>query len=407
MKFLLIFLFAISVRGADIVADSFSWVDVSNAIDSASSGDTVIVPEGIVHWVGGIEVHKPITIRSANATERTHIFFESFAFKTQSTNATIKLSGFVFTPTNGQSSAAVYVAGIGTNCFWLSSCRWSNTLNWCVFVASALNGINGVGPYGLIDDSEFTYTGACFGSIFVYANEGSLSWQTPEHWGTISNVVIERSQFIAASLNASAPAADSHLGGRGIFRHNTLSNITVGSHGPEGASSSGTNSTREWEYYKNDFYFSTAALPQVSNPRGGTGWVYSNTVTSVGTVEYGSIYNLGVYCGAAGVCDANGCINCASSTNYPAAYPISQQIGRGFNGVAETNTPWRFWENTFPASATGPIACAPGSAFGVDGREWTNQPPSDFRQLAFPHPLVGSTPNVPRPPVVNLRRVTL
>ena len=59
---------SLTVRGADIVASSVSFIDVSNAVFTASDGDTVLIPNGSATWTNSITTTKQIIIRAQNYT---------------------------------------------------------------------------------------------------------------------------------------------------------------------------------------------------------------------------------------------------------------------------------------------------------------------------------------------------
>lgn len=283
-----------TASGATIAAASPSWADVSNAVRSAASGDTVSVPAGTAAWTGTLVVTNAIAIVGAGIGEtiiqETNSFSIALINWTTPTNSSCRLSGFTFqglTNMNQGVDASIIFSGwshsvvVSDNYFHALQTPFNLQFNGWVYGVVARCRFNLAGDGGGMQIRHDEYGGHSY---------GDGSWAAASTIGTISNLVVEDCWF----ANYDSPSAGAHgvadcyAGGRFVLRNNLFTNCVVGTHGTE--SSGRYRSVRHIEVYRNAFYWETNAynpnpfIPTAVYIRGGTGVVWSNTV--IGGIQY-------------------------------------------------------------------------------------------------------------------------
>jgi hypothetical protein len=288
--------------GPTIYAASCNVGAVQAAIDQASDGYTVVIPNGACSWSSGIATSKQITLtgasaptRSAKATDGVTItntnpdtscngspcpesatllsFTIGSAFHT--TIANIR-----FLPGIGKGA---YVAIKGTGLAPLMHDMYFNLPDWQLFQAVQWT----VGRGGVIWNSTFDSTenlgGACgtqvgSGSGCFVAKFFDVPWDAAPTLGALdadgaTNLYVEDSIF------SNIGAIDLDENSRVVLRHNTVIGSGVVIHGP----SSG-NGGRHWEVYDNAFLYPNPNrnLSRYFWARGGTGVITGNSVEAIG-----------------------------------------------------------------------------------------------------------------------------
>lgn len=285
-----LWLLGVSAEAATVNAATTSSTDVQSAINSASSGDTVVVPSGSSTWSTGVTVTgKALTIQGAgigstNITDNTSS--GAWTITCTSTNF-VRLTGFTVTASSTHTSNGLYnfQGGAGTTAsvaFRLDHCR--------VLIGSAITrGVITETIYGLIDHCTFDNT-AGSGSVQLLSiwgsqdgsDNGFTPWKRALTFGTENAVYIEDCAFTAANQDESIQ--DAYGGARYVFRYNTVNNGEVG--GGHGTDSGERRSTHSFEIYNNTYINNSATRIRGGTVRGGTGVFYNNTYGGTGGAWY-------------------------------------------------------------------------------------------------------------------------
>lgn len=202
-----------------------------------------------------------------------------------------------------------------------------------------------------------TYGANSFDTIYP----GDYNWSHALTPGSADCVYIEDSEFIYTSVLDGA--WDSYNGAKICFRYNDVQGTNMGSHGLD--SSAGRSAILQ-EVYNNTWTNSGSAIYSWAASRGGTGFVFNNTVSSSGgsyTVyadlrEYreDNAFSWGSTCAGSGLIDQN--------TAGQSGYACRDQIGRGPETApasdwpintstptySEALIPMYFWGNSFKGS---------------------------------------------------------
>jgi hypothetical protein len=269
---------------AIINATGVTRTEVSNAITSASDGDTVVVPAGSANWATPITITKFITLQGAGIgqTVITNTAADNFTYvlifnpTTPATNGILRLTGFTI---DGSNSSGVNVINSNVSVkltkLRIDHCRFVN----CKQYATKTNGE----VRGVIDHNEFenNYIGTQ-----IIGNEGN-SWSNfPLNEASADSLYIENNTYTYSTASAGDGfATESGQGGRYVFRYNTLTQTTNPSaftelHDVHGNQSDYPNERGSlgFECYNNTYTLLTANHRWV-NFRGGTGKIFNNTVT--------------------------------------------------------------------------------------------------------------------------------
>lgn len=210
-----------AAQGATITAASVAFDDVSEAIDSASYNDTVLIPAGSATWSNKLKITKAIKLAGAGkestviTSDLDYIFLYQPDFTTISKNylfecSQMKLDGVGGTPTDG---IIIDTARADICRIKIHDMEFAN-------LHRALDAGNplaiGANIYGVVYNCEFTG-----GSNLIYAlgNQRS-SWDNlPKDYGTDANLYFE-DNIIRPTLNNSGFIGGGH-GGRYVVRYNT------------------------------------------------------------------------------------------------------------------------------------------------------------------------------------------
>jgi hypothetical protein len=376
LPLVVIFLFcSLPAFGTTITAASCSQTDVQNAVNSAVSGDTVIVRGACsVSWGSAVTISpsQGITIQaSGSVTLNGFGFLDSYV----GPGSFVRITGFTFTsPGDGNGTPQAIILGndAASATPRIDHNTFTNTAQ-SIFI-----GIYGLGS-ALIDHNTFTGGGASE-EIHVYgtgSNTDASGWTDSVTPGGPTMVFIEDNTFGNFSTNTICSGLESYYGARTVIRHNTFNYCQIDQHGTAGAIGA-----RWWEAYDNVFN-----TPNGQNNcclitmRAGSGVIWGNTAnganTGGGTIE---VYE--------------------EDSGYPALY----QVGRGIN---QELSPAYIWGN-------GSIPVFSGTSNVVEGRDYvitTNQPASlercerstdagtssscstmySYVPYTYPHPLQGGS----------------
>lgn len=351
-------LMAVRAAARTITAASCSPQDVQAAIDAASDGDTVAVPPGTATWRTSRQ-NRPAVVISRRGREKQITLKGAGMGKTIITDATgpkcfqtviksseqgiysdvrekpLRITGFTFRGEGG--NALISLSGY--TCWRIDHCRFENSGRslW-------------VSGFGLVDHCIFDKRDNGQ-SIFVshqgFAGKqhGDGSWSSLLELGTDRAVYIEDCTFRYYAEQPNA-ALDGCNGARVVFRHNTLIDAHIASHGTE---SGGRNrSIRSYEIYANRWHLDRQKQRWTAIfLRGGTGVVFDNRVTGpYGSFALATNYRSSAAYAPWGKCDGS---SRWDGNQEPNGYPAIDQIGRSTDsgpGTPQELDPLREWDNT-------------------------------------------------------------
>jgi hypothetical protein len=253
---------------------------------------------------------------------------------------------------------------------------------------------------GVIDHNQFVKGGGsgCMHASVYPEGTGNAAWGWPSQIGSSDHTVFIEDNYFFNPDSCSAHNAHAVYAQRGgiyVARHNEIHGMNIDSHG-----FCATHGTREFEISNNTWIgVGNINLYAVMHMRGGTGVIYGNTMT--GNITHGYWWEdyraQGNGCGGSETFNVPGYGNVSASSRCPEGYPCAQQIGRGQNNASDR---MYVWANTGNASILNP---AP--SYIQSGRDYVlNQGPKPgYTPYPYPHPLTGSTAQLPPP--ANLRIV--
>jgi len=270
--FTLVFLLSAFVCSAahanTITAASCSQTDVTSAINSASDGDTVVVPGPCsTSWSSlTFPSTKGITLNGGGNVTVT----SSSAVVIQSGSITSsRLTGFIFTgggnlnngDVKGQGNTSSVTLRIDNNSF----------TNGGTVIAIWGN------PPALIDHNTFTVGGAAE-TIHNFGNGAgnTAGWADDIVPGGPNMVFIEDNTVTDTDPTYIAQLVEAYYGARTVIRHNTLNFTGIDEHGNSGTLNG--VSARWWEIYANSFNAQGKAQCCYVRVRGGNGVIFGNTV---------------------------------------------------------------------------------------------------------------------------------
>lgn len=221
--------------------------------------------------------------------------------------------------------------------------------------------------YGLIDNC--TFLGDAENKVWV-RNDG-VGWTGTHTFGTTNTVVIEDCIFGNTSTTFSQ-AIDGDRGCRYIFRFNTLTNSNTEGHG---YTSGAGNESLQVEVYGNQFKLQgtsgNGADWVMHTTRGGTGVIYSNTVSQAQGSTWGDFNFVHKH-----------------RAEQPEAHPAPHQPGQGLVSLNTLGTvPIYYWANTTHES---PVNAVYGDAEGstiINEDFFDGTPKPGYTALEYPHPL--------------------
>jgi hypothetical protein len=410
MTFSFIFLCATSVHGATINAATCEQTAVSDAVNSASDGDTIVVPAGQCTWTTNLTItNKILTIQGAGIDQTTivdglskDLFPNIPQVLTYNTKAggLSRITGFTF---QGGTLADPYNKGMVAISAPPSAASWRFDHNR--FVATMTYGLSVWGPgYGVVDHNVFDLSDWLYGIYSFDDGYGDASWASPSALGTGNAIYIEDNVFRAPSLSV---AHDGWSGSRVVFRNNQLTNTIWANHGTE--SGGRWRGQRSFEVYNNTITHTGPGYSTVVGIRSGVGVVFNNTVTFnpangfIGTSAVAQNFRSATAYAPWGMCDGS---SPWDGNQGASGYPCLDQVGRGQSTLISGDTPspvrWPqqlveptyAWNNTLNGQ-TSPMVT--NSLQIVEGRDFFNNAKPGYTPYAYPHPLVSPTtaPNAP------------
>ena len=335
-------------NGATIKASSSSLSAVQTALNSAASGDIIIIPAGSSTWSGPLKITKTNITLQGNGIGST----------------IITRSGQVFN-TSGESANSLRITGVElhscTNCFEASgsgsprqaikNLRIDNSKFVNAYIVLETQG----GATGVIDHCTFQDS---YGARLYGSNDANARFPLP--LGT-SDAVFFEDNVINVSSNGTPPHfIASNSFSKYVIRHNTF-NYTkslwdiVDAHGYCEVTGRGSAT---WEIYENTFNL-VSPLNRVIHLRGGEGVVFNNKFVNYKPTLAISLTDYS-YCHTP-------CVQSCSG------YPCKDQINHSY-----------FWNNTTGTSVLSPVSDC--NVVQVS-RDYYNSPAANYTPYTYPHPL--------------------
>ena len=405
-------------NAATIYANSCSQQDVQAAINSASDGDTVVIPDGSCTWSTPVTITKSITLQgggsySVNANHEDTgnwpltITFSSLPNYRSGieisgvSGAFIRITGIHFSGSvpGGTSGHGAIMVETSNEADWrVDNCRFTVSENALTSRSSGLGGLM---------DHIYVYSSGCDGDGSVVAMdkrnsyEGQRVFSQPVGFGSSNFVFIEDSTFwhTCTSGSPATSVTDGQAGGKFVFRHTYVRDAMVVWHGTEsGAPERGGYA---FEVYNNEFYWTMPSdrYHAAILHRGGTALIYNNIATNYQAFWKSWVHRATNSFGIFGRADGTQVHDGNWGAPYPPGYPALDQPGRGqAAGVAladvqpQAEAKVYIWNNTLINTAT---VYHNNPSYVVEGRDYEisdndSARPSWYTPFPYPHPLQSS-----------------
>lgn len=234
--------FPFSASAATINAASCSQADVQSAVNSSANGDTVMVPAGNCAWSSGVTLYnaKGVSVIGAgvgltNITVNTTGQVFSIDTIMGVNNNLYRISGFTFT-TSLSGGIPIWFYGYRQTAilgnFRIDHNTFNNFQEGIAILLGETTSKNDF--YGVIDHNTFTGP-VNFRAMELLGPGNTTPWRVSPK-GTLNNLFLEDNVWDFASINATSAGAgciDGWMSGSLVFRHNTIKNCLVTSHGED------------------------------------------------------------------------------------------------------------------------------------------------------------------------------
>ena len=290
--------------GKTIQAAGLTPSAVQAAINSASAGDTIVLPAGIsTGWSTAVNVNKPVTIQGAGIDQTTITNLQSADVNTLTggqafalsvtTTGLLRVTGL--TVNGNENGGGITIDGAEFGYVRIDHCK--------IFHSRT----EGVGAFvyvtGLVDHSTFINNRLQVGH---YPNDPVMndSWQVPLTLGTMKSLVMEDNVFEYQAGETFDPwgskiwsSFENGRGARLTIRHNHWTNNDInaafypildvhGNQEPVSGNMGAHRATRQTEVYENTFTNNVSASyargARLTYLRGGTIIMFDNVYTGPG-----------------------------------------------------------------------------------------------------------------------------
>jgi hypothetical protein len=353
LKLLLAALFLAAQAYAATFTTNGSSSDVQAKINSAATGDTILIPAGSFTWTAGVTITKNVVLKGAGWSGGSGA---PLVGGTQITNSIpanggnmIDCTSSAGTPCLEISNIALLDGGTDTNYQTVQFSGSGTPLLHDCYI-TAVGGVNRAVLWDMNGGVAYLNT--------LYSNDGSAepfgfafetpvidpSWMSPSTMGSLdstgtANTYVEDNTW----NNCTLQSFDCGDNARVVLRNNTFNNSGGSSHGQD----TGPNGVRQIEFYNNTCIFSTSGTTKAGTAyplplnwwilfRGGTGVIFGNVFPQMSSQQWGS--KSSVIFGTFNVNQQPNSVPC--QTVYPAARQLGQTwVGSGGYSYATPNTP--------------------------------------------------------------------
>jgi hypothetical protein len=289
-------------KGAVIHAATALLTDVQAAVNSATDGDTVVVPPGVAHWTGMLNLDVGITLQGATivagagtasptVTDGTVILDDVASGNnnapdliriTANQNQVFRITGFTLrkgSRTVGSAAGgAIHVTGVvhgsAGGSLRIDHCLFDQLYRIGVFInAWATNMVvdHCVGNYANGMHSATVNNGLGWNGGDAF---GDSSWADASYLGSEKFVFFEDNTVNNTAPVQTTGTIDSQNGGRYVVRHCYFVNCAPNTHGTE--TGGRVRGVRLHEWYQNTIKFTYAGT--LGMVRSGTGVSWENTL---------------------------------------------------------------------------------------------------------------------------------
>lgn len=265
-------------------AASCSQADVQAAINSATNGNTVLVPAGTCTWNSSVSIsNKTIIIKGAGRTSTGTVINYGGSGHTLvniapgSQTGRVEVTGFKFSGGDSNYWSGMHIQFSGPN-KWRNLRIYNNT-----FAGGRNNVIRGdTTVEGLIDNNIFQGSS----HSIQFDGGGSADWSAPVEYGGPGFFFVENNTFDNLDTAGSTGwfAVDTMNGGKVVFRYNTLKNAFWENHD---RCRNGLPSNRAFEIYNNTFTHDSSGWKAV-DLSSGDGVIFGNTFSSSWSIAIGA-----------------------------------------------------------------------------------------------------------------------
>ena len=377
------------VVGREITAASAEYADVLAAVQSASPGDVVLVPEGTSTWRDVLVLDKGLVLKGAGVGKTVITAIQENEYNEYAAiriappaDVYVRVTGFTFRgyPQEGLSGRGIVVGPrdrltqlrIDHNQFLGFSSRGERRgSSRAVYVSGWVHGV--------VDHNEFI---DCRKSVDCYG-DGSRGWARPIALGTANRLYIEDNTFRLTDGALFTGITSGGQGGRYTFRHNHViapACDPMDAHGNqmpvEGQEGIGSvefvggqghhRGTVSVEIYNN--VFECAKSNRFMSIRGGTGVIFGNVMT---------------------------CGRRAMGTHFWEEESVRFAAwGNHFPAWDQVNA-FYVWNNTLNGQPVGASVTSPGDRYFIrEGRDYFLRQPDretdlhyGYKPFPYPHPM--------------------
>jgi hypothetical protein len=374
--FLLLFLypnltFAWTKAGTIYTTDG-SYSDVSSAISSASTGDTVSIPSGTFGssrgWSSPLTIQKKIILQGAGMTNTIIESTANPAILLNSASARgIRITGIKF---NMSSNTSISITAPVTD-FRIDHCHFNYSQT--ATHISITYGSFTVPMQGLVDNCRFDrgrfyLEGGASGTLADYT-----IWSNPTNLGGANFLYVEDCEMYHHISGGTLPwhILDGNMAAGYVSRYNKVYGYYYELHGPEHESSGGNRGGRKFEIYRNYLYGggNESLYKRQWRPvhlRSGTGVIFQNEVLEYSSnIFYFTYYRWSSSRGGAGLCDG---ANPLDNNDTAYGWLCMDQPGAGKDLYTRTakdmysgqeQQPIYLWGNTTRGSPNNTVSTSP------------------------------------------------
>ena len=314
---------------ATINAASCSNSDIQSAINSARSGDVVLVPAGDSPWSGNVKIpdNKKITLSGAGVDATTVRNTGPSTLKLNIGHSGSIISGFTFYDIH--INAGLGESRIHHNKFCSASLGSGITF-------SSNNFSEYQAPQGLVDNNQFYNC-----RVVILAGRTMMAnsqWTLPFSLGTKTNTVYVEDNIFYNTSARPLNAIDANYGAAYVFRYNTIYGTGMYQNTMAHSVQGNNRAARKWEFYGNLNHTEVATYNVPYFLRGGTGVVLYNKTTGLWKKNKIGLDNVRSASakGTGGICDGT---SSWDGNQDATGYPCRDQIGRGPDSVVWSASP--------------------------------------------------------------------
>lgn len=335
--------FCTSIVNAEIInAVSCSRDHVQAAIDSAVTGDTVVVPPGQCEWNTNVTIPntKKIILQGAgiDTTILTNPLTTSVWLEMGESGS--RVTGFTF----NEISIRLFLgdARVDHNKLYTAT---TSPGSGVLFSSSKTTAYKA--PQALVDHNQFEN---CRVVVFGGVMMANTQWTIPLNLGGRENVVYVEDNEYRRTYTSAGNVVDGNYGGAYVFRYNTIHGINAFNNLMAHSIQGPNRALRSWEFYGNIIHTDKYVSRQTFRLRGGTGVVFYNSITgswSPPSIDLDNVRSAVAKDGG-GLCDGS---STWDGNKDATGYPCRDQIGRGADTELWVTGSGKYTQPLMPAYA--------------------------------------------------------